>query len=118
MSGTNHSHYHELSAYEKNVKSGIIIGYALMALGFFTGIFMIIGVIWAMLKKGEARDTHLQDHYSNIITVFWVGLFLSIIGYLTLFILIGILILICTYIWVLYRIIKGSLRIHSNQSYT
>jgi hypothetical protein len=35
-----------------------------MAVGLFTGLFWIIGAVWAMVKKGEARGTIFEDHYS------------------------------------------------------
>jgi uncharacterized membrane protein len=35
-----------------------------------------------MVKKGEARGTIFEDHYSNIVKTFWWGLGLSIIGFI------------------------------------
>lgn len=103
--------------YIENAKNNALIAYILMALGIFTGIFWIIGAIWAMVKKEEAIGTAFHDHYSNIIKTFWWGLLWTVIGVALWVFFIGGFILLVTWIWSIYRIIKGLARLTSNKSY-
>lgn len=106
-----------LSSVETAAKNNALIAYGLMVVGLFTGIFWIIGFIWAILKKGEAQGTVFEDHYTNIVKTFWWGLGLSIIGFFLMFIVVGYLFLLGVWIWSIYRIVKGLARITSNKSY-
>lgn len=38
------------------------------------GVTAVVGVIIAYVKRGDARGTIFESHYSNAITVFWVTL--------------------------------------------
>ncbi|MCP3672167.1 MAG: hypothetical protein GY814_17405 [Gammaproteobacteria bacterium] len=107
-----------LSSRDDAAKTNALIAYGLMVLGLFTGIFWIIGAIWAMIKKEDAQGTIFEDHYSNVIKTFWWGLGLSIIGFVLIFIAIGYLILLAVWIWSIYKIIKGLARITSNKAYS
>ncbi len=106
-----------LSAKDDMAKTNAIIAYALMLVGFFTGIFWIVGAIWAMVKRSEASGSMFEDHYDNIITTFWWTLGLSIIGFLSAIIVVGYFILLGAFIWGLYRVIKGLARVTSNKSF-
>ena len=52
-----------------------------MVVGMFKGGFWIVGAVWTMVKKADAKDTVFEDHYSNIIKTFWRSLGLFIIGF-------------------------------------
>jgi len=106
-----------LSIADDAAKTSALIGYGLMILGMFTGIFWLIGAIWAMVKQGEARGTLFEDHYSNIIRTFWWVLGLSIIGFITAVFVVGYFILFVVWVWSIYRIIKGLARLTSNKPY-
>lgn len=106
-----------LTSQDEMAKTNAIIAYGLMIFGLFTGIFWIIGAIWAMIKKDEARGTIFEDHYSNIIKTFWWGLGLSIIGFILIFVIVGYFLLFAVWIWSIYRIIKGFAKITSNKAY-
>ena len=94
-----------------------IIAYALMVIGFFTGIFWIIGAIWAMVKKEDAKGTLFEDHYTNIVKTFWWSLAFSILGFFLSVLVIGYVILLIVWIWSMYKVIKGLARITSNKPY-
>lgn len=98
-------------------KTNALIAYGLMVMGLFTGIFWIIGAVWAMVKKEDARNTIFFDHYDNIIHTFWWGLGLSILGFILLFVVIGYFVLLGVWIWSIYRIVKGLAMITSNKAY-
>jgi uncharacterized membrane protein len=106
-----------LSASDEAAKTSALIGYGLMILGLFTGLFWIVGAIWAMVKKADAAGTLFEDHYSNIIKTFWWGFGLSIIGFVLAFVIVGYFVLLGVWIWSIYRIIKGLAKITSNKSY-
>ncbi len=106
-----------LSEKENEAKSNALIAYVLLSLGFFIGITFIAGGIWAYLKRKDYSDTRFNDHFDNIIKVFWVGLIGSIIGLLTSAVLIGIPILIGVYIYNIVKIVKGLSTLTSNKAY-
>lgn len=106
-----------LSSIDDAAKTNALIAYILMVVGLFTGLFWIIGAVWAMVKKEDAAGTIFADHYSNIIKTFWWGLVLSIIGFILAFVVVGYFILVGVWIWSIYRIIKGLAKITSNKAY-
>lgn len=106
-----------LTTKDETAKTQALIAYGLMVLGLFTGMFWIIGAIWAMVTKNDAKGTIFEDHYSNIIKTFWWGLGLSILGVILAFVLVGYVILLAVWIWSVYKIIKGLAKITSNKSY-
>ena len=106
-----------LNSSDEAAKNHALIAYILMAVGLFTGLFAILGGIWAMVKKEEAAVSIFYDHYSNIIVTFWWSLGLNIVGIILAFVFIGYLMLPLVWIWTAYRIIKGLARITSNKSY-
>ncbi len=89
--------------------------YALQAASFFLGITLIIAVIINYIKKESVRGTWLESHFIWQIRTFWFSLLWGAIGFLTVFIGIGYLILIANAVWLIYRIIKGWLRLNDEQ---
>ena len=61
---------------------------------FFTGITGLVGVVLAYVWKGESRDPWEASHYQYLINTFWIGLVGSILGFILMFVLIGIPILL------------------------
>lgn len=98
-------------------KTGALIAYVLMILGMFTGIFWFIGAVWAFVKKNDAQNTPYYDHYSNILRTFCWGIIWTIVGAALWVFFIGGFIIFATWIWSIYRIIKGLARLTSNKSY-
>jgi len=106
-----------LSKRDEQAKTGAMIGYGLMVLGMGTGIFWIIGAIWAMVKKREAAGTLFEDHYANIISTFWWGMVFTLIGFILMFVMIGYVVLFALWFWSLFRMIRGLARLTSNKGY-
>ncbi|WP_277432068.1 hypothetical protein [Vibrio sp. 1180_3] len=52
-----------LTPHESEAKTNALIGYILMGIGLFTGLFWFVGFIWIMVKKNEFQDTVFADHY-------------------------------------------------------
>ncbi len=77
---------------------------ALLYLGsLITGVSGIIGVILAYIWKAEPHEPWEATHYTYLIRTFWFGLAGSVLGALTMLILIGFLVLLAVGIWVLVR---------------
>lgn len=107
----------ELPQEEMSAKQNAQIAYVLMLLGIFTGFLWFVGAVWAMIKIGDARGTRFEDHYTNIIRVFIISLILSVVGGILTIILIGWLILLAVFIWSVFKIVKGLVRLSDNQPY-
>lgn len=107
---------HSLST-DSEAKTHAIIAYALLALGMFTAVPMLIGAIWAMIKRKTALGTIYHSHYTNSIRIFWWTLFWTIIGCILIFVVVGWGILAAVWIWALYRIINGFGKITADTIY-
>ena len=101
-----------------SIRTHTIITYALLTLGCFTGgLLSIAGVIWAYVKRGEAKGTIFESHMSNAIKTFWVGVVLAIVGFLTAMFVVGYLILLAAVIYTLYKYVKGLIKVLDNKAY-
>jgi len=87
-----------------------MIVYVLYFAALVCGITMLIGVIMAYARRGDARGTVWESHFANQISVFWTTIIVGLIGAVTAFIGIGFLILFGLFVWYLYRTIRGTLR--------
>jgi len=94
-----------------SLKTVAIVVYALQAIGYFVGITALIGVIIAHVKIGDARGTWLESHFRWQIRTFWYSLLWGIIGALLIVVLVGYLVLGVAFIWSIYRVAKGWLRL-------
>lgn len=93
------------------LKTITTIVYALQAVSFFIGITFIAAVILNYVKKEDVQGTWLASHFRWQIRTFWFGLLWGAIGLITFFLVVGYFILIANAIWIVYRIIKGWLRL-------
>lgn len=105
---------------EENAKSktNAIIAYALMVLGLFTGVLWIVGAIWAMVKRGDAKGTLFEDHYTNIIQTFWWSFGLSVLGIVLAIFVVGYFIIVGVWFWSVFKVVKGLARITSDKPYS
>ncbi len=85
---------------------GVKLVYILYFVGFFVGITTIAGVIVAYLKRGEAAP-EAASHFTFQIRTFWIGLLFYIVSAITMLILVGYLLALATFVWMLIRLIKG-----------
>lgn len=89
---------------------------AFIVTAFLTGWPSILAVILNYLKRDEVRGTYLESHFRWQIRTFWFALLWVAIAWafiLTLFgIPFGMLIFVASGLWVLYRIVRGWLRLN------
>ncbi len=96
---------------DRNLKNITTLVYALQAASFLIGITFLVAVIINNVKKPAVRGTLYESHFRWQIRTFWFSVFWFITGFLSLIIFVGYLILFINTVWVIYRIIKGWLRL-------
>ncbi|HJV36194.1 hypothetical protein [Geomonas sp.] len=75
---------------------------------FLCGLSMVIGVIIAYLSRSRAQGKWYRSHFDYQISIFWKTLLGVLVGVATTWAFgFGILVVICTYIWVLIKCLKG-----------
>lgn len=96
---------------EQSLRLVLHINYLLQALAFFTLVTFIASVIIAYIKMGDAKETYLESHFRWQIATFWWSLFWGVLGMALIFLFVGYIILFVVGIWLIYRIVKGWLRL-------
>jgi uncharacterized membrane protein len=94
---------------ERSLKRVTLLVYGLQAASFLLVITSIAAIIINYLKLDDVRGTWLESHFRWQMRTFWYALLWIVIGTLTSFILIGYLVLMVNFIWVIYRIARGML---------
>lgn len=98
-------------------KTHALISYILLALGLFTAIPLLIGAIWAMIQKKGARGSIYHSHLVNATRVFWWSLLWLIVGGILVYVLVGFAILGIAWLWGLYRVLNGFIKILADEPY-
>ena len=106
----------ERPADEKQLKTVATVVYALQAAGFFLGITWIAAVIIDYVKKDDAAGTWLESHYRWQIRTFWFGLLWGVLGGILALVLVGFIVLAADAVWIIYRIVKGWLRLSESRA--
>ena len=78
---------------------------------------MLVAVIINYVKRDVAAGTWVDSHFSWQIRTFWWNLLWTIVGTGTVFMLgLGYVVLAVAWLWLIYRIAKGWLRLVANES--
>ena len=93
------------------LKKVTMVVYGLQAASFIFGITLIAAVIVNYIKKEDVQGTWLESHFRWQIRTFWFALLWGFIGALTILAGIGFAVIGINVIWVVYRIVKGWLRL-------
>lgn len=106
----------KLSAPE-NDRLAVHVIYALYAANLVFQIPIILAVVIAYLKRGDVEGTYLETHIRWQIRTFWLWLLMTVIGGLTWWVLgLGFLLLGFAYLWLIYRVVKGWLRLSNEEA--
>ena len=97
------------------VKNYVFIAYVAYAVGLLILFTPVVGVIMAYVKRDEAQGSIYASHIDWLIKTFWVSLIGLLLGRLTIFILIGWLILAATGIWLIYRVVVGLIKLNEDK---
>ena len=100
---------------EKAAKSLTTVIYALYAASFLVGITIIAAIIMNYIKKDDVAGTFFESHFRWQMRTFWFGLLWGIIGVVSMVVVVGVFVLIANAIWMIYRIVKGWLRLNDNK---
>lgn len=88
------------------------IAYALQAAGFFTGgLTMVAAVILNYIKREDMTGTPYASHCRWQIRTFWFGLLWFALAAPSTVIGIGLVLIYAIVFWLIYRIIKGWVRL-------
>jgi uncharacterized membrane protein len=86
--------------------------YALQALSFMFGVSALVGLIINYVKREDAVGTVYQSHFDWQIRTFWWGLLWGVLGCLLIIALgLGFLMLFVAWVWAIYRVVKGWLKL-------
>ncbi|MDO8892272.1 MAG: hypothetical protein Q8N54_07915 [Sulfurimicrobium sp.] len=98
-----------------SAKTLTTVVYALQAASFFVGITAIVAIVINYLKIDDIKGTWLESHFRWQIRTFWFGLLWGAIGSVLLIVLVGWFILAADAVWVIYRIVKGWLKLNEGK---
>jgi len=84
----------------------VLVAYVLHLVGAVAGITSLIGLIINYVKR-DRYDELFDSHHRWMIRSFWWGVLWVIVGCITIFILIGWVILFLAWLWYLYRHVRG-----------
>ena len=87
-------------------QSNVQLIYVCYLLGFVVGITTLFGVVLAYINRGKAGGW-IETHYTWIIRTFWIGMLYGLISVVLMFVLIGFLTALATFVWVVVRLVKG-----------
>lgn len=96
---------------EEAARQLTMIIYALQAASFVVGITLIAGVIVNYVKREDVAGTWLESHFTWQIRTFWWCIAWFFLGLATVIVLVGFLVWIASAIWLIYRIVKGWIRL-------
>jgi uncharacterized membrane protein len=95
------------------VSSATVVG------SFVGSLPSIVAVVLNYLKRHEARGTWLDSHFRWQIRTFWFALLWAVVAGILFVTLIGIpaaiLVLIGLTLWVIYRVVRGWLRLRDRR---
>lgn len=87
---------------------------------FLTGWPSILAVILNYIKRSDTRGTYLESHFQWQIRTFWLALVWVVVAWVLVLTLIGIPVafVLASFVglWVLYRVVRGWLRLNAKKS--
>lgn len=100
----------------RSMRTYSMIVYGLYTLGLFLGgLPTLIGLIMAYVKRNDFGGTIYKEHMTLLIRTFWYSLAFSILGAITTFLYIGVVILFAVGVWYVYRLVRGFVRLHDGK---
>ncbi|MGB7077114.1 MAG: hypothetical protein WBD53_07990 [Xanthobacteraceae bacterium] len=91
-----------------------LIVYILYLAGFLTGVSAVVGLIIATMQI-ERADPISRSHFRFQIRTFWIGLLFAVVGAITLYVGVGVVILLWWIVWTAIRCVKGLLLLNAGE---
>jgi uncharacterized membrane protein len=98
-----------------SLKNIAMVVYVLQALSIFWGVTALVGVIIDYVKREDAIGTVYESHFTWQIRTFWWFLLWSVVGVATIWFGVGFVVLFVAWVWALYRVIKGWLKLNEGK---
>jgi uncharacterized membrane protein len=114
LQGTNELNLAQITRQENNTLAYVV--YGLQALAVFTALPFLLAAIINYVKYDSVIGTLSETHFRWQIRTFWFSLLWGIIGGIFTFLFFGYGILALNYLWVIYRILKGWLRLNAGMT--
>ena len=96
-----------------------LLGAAFIVTAFLTGWPSIIAVVLNYVKRSETQGTYLASHFRWQIRTFWFALLWVAVAVLAGLTIVGLplawIVALAAGLWVLYRIVRGWLRLVSEK---
>jgi uncharacterized membrane protein len=83
-----------------------LVSYVLHLFGAVAGLTSIVGLVINYVKR-DRYDDLFDSHHAWMIRSFWWAILWGVIGFITIFILIGWAILFLVWVWYIYRHVRG-----------
>jgi uncharacterized membrane protein len=99
----------------ESAKTLTTVIYALYAASYFVGVTAIVAIVMNYVKREDVAGTYLESHFRWQIRTFWFGMIWGALGAITMVFIIGWFVLIANGIWIIYRIVKGWLRLNDGK---
>jgi len=103
------------TANEESAKNLTTVIYALYAASYFVGVTAIVAIVMNYVKREDVAGTYLESHFRWQIRTFWFGLLWGTLGAVSALFIVGWFVLIANGIWIIYRIVKGWLRLNDGK---
>ena len=100
----------------KRLKNIAMTVYVLQALIWPFVITFVIAVMINYIKQDDVRGTWLESHFRWQIRTFWFSIPWFLLGALTYVFIIGWFIVGVTWLWLIYRVLKGALNLYDGKS--
>lgn len=81
--------------------------YGLQAASMLVGVTLFAGVIINYLRREQVAGTWLESHFTWQIRTFWWSLVWCVVGIATAILIVGLLVLVASAVWFVYRIVRG-----------
>merc|ERR1711879_335299 len=92
-----------------------LLVYILQGISFFFGVTYLAAVIVNYVKRDTVQGTWLESHFTWQIQTFWYTVLWGVVGLFTYWIFLGYWIWALIPFWMLYRIIKGLIRLREGK---
>ncbi|MDR0769855.1 MAG: hypothetical protein LBE75_01455 [Burkholderiales bacterium] len=90
--------------------------YGLYALALLFGVTAIVAIVMNYVKKDDMTGTLYESHFRWQIRTFWFALLWSLLSCPFILLLgLGFAFLFVVFVWYVYRIVKGWLRLTENK---
>jgi uncharacterized membrane protein len=94
---------------DKKLNQLTLAVYVLQCASLFVGVTALVAIIINYIKRPEVQGTRFESHFAWQIRTFWGALLGYVLGVMLFLVLIGYPILLATWVWFVYRVVRGLL---------